>query len=53
MSLSQSAIEVDRSMCDIESQPHHAFQLAPHEFQNIMPNTEFQTTNEKKKEENE
>jgi hypothetical protein len=32
ISLSQSAIEVDRSMCDIESQPYHAFKLAPHEF---------------------
>ena len=51
MSLSQSAIEADRSICDIESQPYHTFKLAPHEFQNIMPNTGFQTTTEKKKEE--
>jgi hypothetical protein len=54
MSLSQSAIEADRSIGDIESQSYRTtFKLAPHEFQNIMPDREFQSTNEKKREENE
>ena len=47
-SLSQSAIEVDRSVADLESQTQRTFKLAPHQFQNIIPNVEFKTTTEKK-----